>query len=179
MRFRSLLSLSLPVVVLARGSVAAPAEPPPATAVLALDLSQCPEGAALEWSTVAADRHPFGPPNPAVDKHFAGWAAALSGWKGVPANLRVIRENGVPVLVDQPPAEGGMTGRALVGGETTWRDDAVEAPLRLIARRPIANAHGEGTTIPFAGVFARMLDLNRFYLLTLEPQRIALYRRDE
>jgi len=171
------LGLVLCVLLLGAGMLrAAPAETP--QVVLALDLAQCPDGAALETPDARGGKHPFGPPNAEVDKHFAGWEAALSGWMGIVSNLKVEREGGTPVLVHIPPAEGGMTARALVGGAYTWRDYAVEAPVRLVGQKTIPNAYGDQTNVPYIGVFARMVDLNRFYMLALEPDRLVLYRRE-
>ena len=146
-------------------------------AVLSLDLAACPEGPVLEFGIVREDRRRFGPPNPLVDKHFAGWRPGLSGWKGMTSNMKVEIEDGAPVLVNSPSLKRGMWGRTLVGGDATWRDYAVVAPVRLIDQKmiPLAYAWGEHTNVPHVGVFARSVDAIRFYMLALEPGRVSLY----
>ncbi len=144
--------------------------------LLSLDLTGCPEGAALEWPDIPKDRQVCGPPNPEVDGFFKGWTAALSGWMGTPSCLKVVRENGESVLSNQPYGQRGIQARVLVGGKMGWEDYAVEATVRLINQGP-SSAYGEHTSLPFVGVFARYQDLNRFYLLALRPGGVTLFRR--
>ena len=144
-------------------------------AVMALDLTGCPEGPALEFPQVRKDRRRFGPPCPAVDKFLAGWTPGLSGWKGVSSCMKVAKENGATVLICSPPKH--MPGRTLVTGHPTWRDLEIEASVRLIRQTliPLREAYGEHTSVPHVGVFARSLDSIRHYVLALEPGRVSLY----
>ena len=136
--------------------------------VASIELTDCPEGEVL---------HPFKPEDEITQKYFSGWIMPFSppgGWQNLLSELKVVKENGVPVLSFTSEAKE----RALIYDSSQFRDCYIVTQIKPldVDARPHVDRHD--CTEAMVGVVFRVQTSRMYYQFGIEgKKRAVLYRR--
>ena len=132
-----------------------------------IELSGCPVGNVFD---------PADPDWSVEKRHFSGWECPLASIvKQVPSSMRVIEDQGRPVL-----DHFARTDQCLVTGDFLWEDYTVEAHIRQMLPIGQFDLDGPPNFVSRSGLMLRYNDSRHYYFFCLEGYgRLVLYRRED